>query len=159
MINFYFLIVGNDSNTLIESVLIKDFEEASLKGPTSLCYDKEDNILFISDGGNFMETQLYPLEGSIYAIDLESRIMRPVLDKCLSYPADILYDSKRGYLFIADTFNNCIIRLSQNPVGVYNATIFHQFNGRIGPNALAIDEFGNLYVGRYEFQMVNKIHF
>jgi len=103
-----------------------------------------------------METPLYPLEGSVYAIDLESKIMRPILDKCLSFPADILYDSKRGNIYIADSFNNRVIRLCQNPVGVYNASVFHQFNGRVGPTALSLDELGNLYVGRYEFQMVDK---
>jgi len=94
------------------------------------------------------------LEGSVYLIDLESKIMKVILNKCLSFPADILYDNKRGNLFIADTFNNRIIRLCQNPVGVFNATVFHQFNGRVGPSALAIDDLGNLYVGRYEFQTV-----
>ncbi len=138
-------------------MLVKDYEDQDLKGPTALAYNKEDNILFIGDGRNFMETQLYPLEGSVYVIDLETRIMRPVLDKCLSYPADVLYDNKRGNLFIADTFCNRIIRLCQNPVGVYNASVFHQFNGRVGPTALAIDELGNVYVGRYEFQTVKII--
>lgn len=103
-----------------------------------------------------METPIYPMEGCIYAIDLESKIMRNILKNCLSFPADIFFDNRRGHLFIADTFNNRIIRLCQNPVNVYNATVFHQFNGRVGPTALAMDEIGNLYVGRYEFQMIDN---
>lgn len=136
--------------------MVKDFDDKILKGPTCLAFNKDDNVLFVGDAGNFMETQLYPFEGSVYIVDLESRIMRPILNKCLSYPADVLYDNKRGNLFIADTFNNRVIRLIQNPVGVFNASVFYQFSGRVGPSALAIDDLGNIYVGRYEFQMVIK---
>jgi hypothetical protein len=30
--------------------------------------------------------------------------------------------------------------------------VFHTFNGRVGPTAIAIDEVGNIYVSRFEFQ-------
>lgn len=80
--------------------------------------------------------------------------MRPILHNCLSFPSDVLYDQVKGNVYVAETFANRVIRLTQNPYGVYNASIFYQFNGRLGPTALALDEIGNLYVARYEYPIV-----
>jgi hypothetical protein len=46
---------------------------------------------------------------------------------------------------------NRVLRFVQRPAGVYHSSVFHQFSGRLGPSALAVDADGNLYVARYDF--------
>jgi sugar lactone lactonase YvrE len=124
-----------------------------LRGPTSLVFNKDDNVIYFTDAGNFMNAAVYPTTGSLYMIDLDSKIMRPLLHSCLSHPSDVIYEPINGYVYAADTLANRIIRLTQNPSGVYHSSVFFQFSGRVGPTALAVDESGNLYVARYEFQI------
>ena len=80
-------------------------------------------------------------------------ILRPLLLNCLAYPADLVYDNHRGNLYVIETFANRVLRFIQNPLGVYHATVFFKFSGRVGPTAITIDEFGNIYVARFEFQV------
>lgn len=145
--------IGSDNSIPIENVLVKEYDDIPLLGPTSIAFNKDENVLYITDGGNFMNASIYPSNGSLYIIDLDSNIMRPLLYNCLSFPADVLYDSTRQYVYVAETMANRIIRLVQHPEGVYHSSVFYQFNGRLGPTALALDEFGNLYVARYDFQV------
>jgi hypothetical protein len=57
---------------------------------------------------------------------------------------------------MTETFNNRVIRLTQNPPDIYYASVFHQFSGRLGPTAISMDEIGNIYVARYETQSNEK---
>ncbi len=148
----YFKNLSTESH-IIENILIKDFKDEPLKGPTSLCFNKEDNILYMTDAGNFMSASLYPANGSVFIIDLDSKIMRPIMYNCLSFPADVTYDCIRKVVYVAETFANRVIRLVQNPDGVYHSSVFYQFNGRFGPTAVAVDEHGYVYVARYDFQL------
>lgn len=93
----------------------------------------------------------------MYISEIDSFVLRPLLHNCLSHPSDVLYDSTRGMVYVAETYANRILRLVQNPSGVYHCSVFHQFNGLIGPTSLAMDELGNLYVGRYEYQVIYYI--
>jgi hypothetical protein len=92
-------------------------------------------------------------------VDLDTKMMKPILYKCLSFPADVYLDSYTGDLYIAETFENRILKITQKPYGVYNCSVFHQFNGRLGPVSLAMDEGGYLYVVRYEYISVNFYKF
>ncbi len=137
---------------MIDNILVKEFDEMPLKGPTSLTFNKDEGEIYVTDAGDMLNSSIYPNNGSLFVIDLDSKIIRPILLNCLSFPADVLYDNTRKCLYVAETFTNRIIRLTQNPEGVFHSSVFCQFNGRLGPTALAMDEFGYLYVARYEFQ-------
>ena len=75
---------------------------------------------------------------------------------CLSYPADLIFDENSGYAYLAETFSNRVLRLIQSPSGVYHTSVFHQFYGKVGPTAIAVDALGNIYVARFEFQNSEK---
>lgn len=137
-------------------VLVKEYEGMPLKGPCSICFHKEENSLFVCDAGYFGTTSLNSPSGSLYIIDLDTTITRPLLLNCLAYPADLIFDENTGYAFLVETFTNRVLRLVQSPNGVYHTSIFHQFYGRLGPTAIAIDALGNIYVARYEFQNKEK---
>lgn len=137
-------------------ILVKDYEGNPLKGPISLAMNTDENCLLVCDAGNFGSTSLNRATGSIYIVELDSKIPRPLLMNCLAYPADVIFDNSTGITYLVETFTNRIIRFIQNPPGVYHSSIFHQFNGRLGPTAISIDEMGNIYVARYEFQNAEK---
>lgn len=139
-----------EGNPLIEHVLAKEYDGHPFKGPTSMSYNKEDNLLYFADSGFFENASLAPFDCSIYAIDLETRVLRRVLTN-LSFINDICYDSTRECLYVAETFMNRVLRLKMNNDGVFHTSVFYQFSGRIGPSALTLDENGNLFVARYEF--------
>lgn len=90
--------------------------------------------------------------GSVYLVDLDSKLARPLLLNCLAYPADIVYDENSQITYLVETFTNRVIRLIQSPPGTFHSSIFHQFNGRMGPTAIAVDALGNIYVARYDYQ-------
>ena len=123
-----------------------------MKGPSSIIANKTENFIIFSDSGYLGTTSLNTPNGSVYHIDLNNNIVNPILLNCLAHPSDIVYDEHSGVIYIAETFENRIIRVTQNPSGIFHSSVFHTFNGRIGPTALAIDELGNIYVSRYEFQ-------
>jgi len=133
-------------------ILIKDYEGMPLKGPTSITLQREENCLFVCDSGYFGTTSLNSPSGSLFIVDLDSKICRPILLNCLSYPADLIYDETSGYAYLAETFSNRVLRLTQSTSGVYHTSVFHQFYGRVGPTAIAVDALGNIYVARFEFQ-------
>jgi len=135
-------------------LITKEFDNEEFRELSSLAYNKEDNCIYVCDSGPFGTTSLNKPSGSLYLIEIDSLVMRPLLHNCLSHPSDVIYDSNLGMVYVADTYSNKIIRLSQNPAGTYHASVFHQFNGLIGPTSLAVDDAGNLYVGRFEYQVI-----
>lgn len=57
---------------------------------------------------------------------------------------------------MAETLKNRILRVIVHSSGVYHTSVFHQFSGRLGPTALAMNQRGNLYVARFDFQEASK---
>jgi len=141
------------------NLLFKDYCESPLKGPTSIINIEENeniNYIITSDAGYFGTSSLNNPKGSIFIYDLNNGILRPILLNCLAHPSDIYYDSLNGILYICEMLNNRIIRVIQNPKGIFHSSVFYTFNGKIGPSAITMDEIGNIYVARYEFYDKNK---
>ena len=155
---YYFTDIANSviyckkSNTEKPEVLIRDYEGNPLIGPTSLAYNSEDNSILFCDGGFFESTSLSNPSGSIYHIDIDGHSTIPILEKCLAYPADIIFEGIIGTGYVVETFANRILRITENPQGIFHANVFYVFNGRVGPTSITLDEQGNLYVSRFEYQ-------
>lgn len=148
------IIIIRDEKQLDLEILVKDYENVPFKGPTSLAFNTSENILYFADAGQFGVTNLNKPQGSVFLVELGSyNILRPLLINCLAYPADLVFDNNRGVLYVVETFTNRVLRFIQKPIGVYHASVFHKFSGRVGPTAITIDEFGNIYVARFEFQV------
>lgn len=155
---YYLYSVGNEKKSL---TLVTDYEGQPLIGPNSIALSSEENCLYFTDAGDPNLEQLeietsFPTSfnqprGSLFRIDLETKILKPILYKCLSFPSFVLHDPDNKTIFVADTYSNQVIKLTQKPYGVFNPSVFHQFSGRLGPSALAKD--GNyLYVSRFDYQ-------
>ena len=40
---------------------------------------------------------------------------------------------------MAETFANRILRIKENPQGIFHTSVFYVFNGSVGPTALTLD--------------------
>lgn len=146
----------SDGSHLPEYIIAKEFEGKQFKGPACLAYNKEYNCIYFADSGRFEESTLDPFDISIYSIDLDTRVLKRILTG-LSFVYDICYDNVRECLYISETFMNRIIRLKMNQDGIFHSSVFYQFNGRLGPSAMTIDDKGNLYVSRMEYQIEEEV--
>lgn len=140
------------TNTEETNVLVKDYEGYPLKGPTSLAINNESNSILFCDGGYFEATSLNNPTGSLFSVELDTQNIQPILLNCLSYPSDIFFDNIIGIGYVSETFSNRLLRITENPQGVYHASVFYCFNGRLGPSSVACDDEGNVYVSRFEYQ-------
>ena len=159
---YYFTDIANSviyckrPNSEKPEVIIRDYEGNPLLGPTSLVLNTEDNSLLFCDGGNFESTSLSYPKGGVYHVELESHTTTPIIEKCLAYPADIIYEPIIGTGYVAETFANRILRITENPQGIFHTSVFYVFNGRVGPTAITNDDQGNIYASRFEYQKEDK---
>lgn len=135
---------------LEEKEIAKEFEGIPFKGPNCLSYNENDNCIYFADCGKFEQGSLDPFDNVIYSIDLDTRVLKKILGG-LSYVSDICYDKNTETLYVAETFMNRVIRMKQDEDGIFHTSVFYQFNGRIGPAALTVDEKGHLFVARMEY--------
>lgn len=142
----------NEINSNLDQVLIKEYDNKAFNGITAMTYNQVDNEIYFTDSGKFEYNSLYPQKGSVFLLDLDTKLIKPILFECLSFPADIVYDYIDKSVYVAEMLGNRIIKIKQNNAGIFYSSVFYQFSGRIGPRALTIDEFGNLYCSRYDYQ-------
>lgn len=131
--------------------VIKDFDGNALKGPHSMVLSEKSNILYFTDSGPLGETGLDNAKGSIFAIDLGVSMLKPVIVGKLAYPSGISISKDEQAIFVSETCSNRILRVVNHSSGVFHTSVYHQFQGRFGPTALAMHESGQLYVARFDF--------
>lgn len=138
------------------SPFFKEYCGVSLKGPTSLARSKDDDYIIVADAGQFGSSTINNPSGSIYLYDTSNWILRPLILNTLAYPCDIYYDKEDDIFYICEMLNNRILRLVQNPKGIFHCSVFYTFNGKLGPSAITMDEIGNIYVSRSDFYNEKK---
>lgn len=144
-----------EQSPLIENIIAKEYDGKPFKGPTALAFNKDENVIYFCDSGNFEGASMCPFDCALYSIDLETRVLKQIVNK-LSFISDVCYDSANGCIYLAETFMNRILRLKQNDNGIYVTSVFYQFSGRIGPSALALDDNGYLFVARFEYSPLDE---
>lgn len=136
--------------------IFKDYCGISLKGPTSLVRSKDDDYIIATDAGYFGSSTINNTCGSIYLYDIINNVLKPLILNNLAYPCDIYHDKEEDIFYVCEMMNNRILRLVQNPKGVFHPSVFYTFNGKLGPSAITMDEIGNIYISRSEFFNKNK---
>ena len=147
------------------AVVVKDFERVPLRGPHSLALDPATGALYFTDSGPEGDTGLHNPLGSVFVVSGGGgggeggsgaqpplpRQLRPLALRCLAQPTGIALAPGGAALFVAEAAANRLLRFTQRPPGVWHAAVFHQFSGRLGPSALAVDAARELlYVARPE---------
>lgn len=106
--------------------------------------------LLFSDPGPEGDTGLHAPVGAVYAVNASTRILRRVLTG-LARPTGIALGPGDSCFYVLEAAANRVLRATQKPAGVWTATVFHQFAGRLGPTAVVVDPArGLIYVARPE---------
>ncbi len=105
-----------------------------------MCFNSYDNVIYFVDGLKFENGQCYPSNDSLFCLDLDTKIVKPILSKCLSHCSDICYDNLSKAIYICEPFANRVTKAQIHKSGAIFSSIFHQFSGRLGPTSLAVDE-------------------
>lgn len=140
-------------DALQPGVMVKAYEERSFRGPSSIAFG--DGILYFTDSGPLGETTIEKPHGSVFCIGLSpsgGQILRPLALECLAHPCGLaVCPTDPKIVYLAETMQNRILRLSQRPTNTYHLSVFYQFSGGMGPSCIACDSNGLLYVGHYDF--------
>ena len=136
--------------------IFKDYCGVSLKGPTSLVRSKDDDYIITADAGHFGSSTINNTGGSLYLFDINNNVLKPIILNTLAYPCDIYHDKEDDIFYVCEMLNNRVLRLVQNPNGVFHSSVFYTFNGKLGPSAVTMDEIGNIYVARSDFFNKNR---
>lgn len=120
--------------------VIKDFDGSALKGPNSMVLSEKKNSLFFTDSGPLGESSLENPTGSLFVIDLNVSMLKPIIYGSLAHPSGLAMNDVKNVLYVAETLKNRILRVVLNELGVFHTSVFHQFSGRLGPSAIAIGE-------------------
>lgn len=74
--------------------ILKEFEGNTLLGPSGICHDNKSGNIFFTDGGLLGTTPLEKPNGSIFMVDVEMSLLKPLAIKCLAQPMGIAIDPK-----------------------------------------------------------------
>ena len=111
------------------------------KGLNDLVFDAQGRLYFTDQG----QTGLHDPTGRVYRLDADGRLDR-LLDNVPSPNGIVLSDDGR-FLFVAATRGNAVWRMPLLPDGsVQKAGQFFTSYGPSGPDGLALDEAGHLFV-------------
>lgn len=134
--------------------MVKDFEGEPFLGPHSIALTDDMNLLYFTDCGPWGETSIENPKGSVFLIDLEASLIRPLALNCLAHPTGIALANEEKVLYVCETAKNRILRFIVTDAHLYNYSVFYQFSGRYGPTSMAIHSSGNLYIAHYEFNQI-----
>ena len=86
---------------------------------------EKNNTLFFTDSGPMGETSLENPSGSVFAIDFSVSMLKPVIYNKLAYPCGIALSAEENVLYVAETYENRILRIVCHASRVYHKSVFH----------------------------------
>lgn len=136
------------------TAIVQDYEGHPLLGPSSIAFGR-DGTMYFTDSGPLGESCIDNACGSVFAItrDESGQVLRPLALNCLAHPCGVCVSPHNdNVLYVAETLQNRVLRFTRRPNGAFLCSVMHQFSGRVGPSAIAVDpNSGYLYVARTEF--------
>ena len=135
------------------NVLVKEYEQKSFRGPSSIAFGP-DGAMYFTDSGPLGESTLQTPNGSCFCITMTPKggeqILKPLVLECLAHPCGIAVSADGKNLFVSELLRNRVVRLFEYPSGVWQTSVYFQFSGRVGPSGIACADDGTLYVGMFE---------
>lgn len=123
-------------------VIADRYHEEKFNGPNDLVFDSQGNLYFTDPEGSSAEEPY----GRLYRISSSGEIN--CLASGLAYPNGLVLSHDERCLFVAITRKNRILRYILDPPP-FRSYIFSQLSGGWGPDGMAFDAMGNLYVAHY----------
>jgi sugar lactone lactonase YvrE len=127
---------GDDASM---QIVVAMYEDKEFLGPHSIVYGK-DGSFFFTDSGPFGETGVHNAKGSVYCVTGgASQMLKPLILGSLAYPTGLcLAPAGTGeVLYVCETMANRVLRFVRQATA-WHCSVFHQFSGRIGPQAIAV---------------------
>ena len=125
-----------DLLTVVDRSQIEDF-----KGPNDLVFSSSGDLYFTDQG----QTGMQDASGKVYRLRANGALEK-VLDGIPS-PNGVVLDSKETTIFIAVTRGNCVWRAPMLLDGsVSKVGVFIQMSGGVGPDGMAMDAAGTIWV-------------
>ncbi len=122
-------------------VVADSYRGKKLHGPNDLVFDYDGNLYFTDPHGSSAEDPF----GCIYRIQPDGDMT--CLASGLPFPNGLVAERDGSFLFVAITRKNRILRYVLDPP--VRSYLFSQLNGGWGPDGMALDESGNMYIAQY----------
>src|SRR5918995_6071808 len=126
------------------TILVNEYEGQSLNGANDLVFDN-DGVLYFSDP--WRSSAENPV-GGFYRLFPDGRLEQ--IDHGLAFPNRVALSAAGAAVYLAETYHNRILRYPIESDGaVGRRKDFALLPGGEGPDGMAFDETGNLYVAHY----------
>jgi gluconolactonase len=139
-----------DPRSREQRVVCRAHRGASLRGPNDLCFDRAGNLYFTDPLGSTAEEPT----GRLYRLTPEGHVTLVADD--LAFPNGLCLDADERVLYLAETRRHRVHACGLSASGSITAWRTHaEVEG--GPDGMALDVAGNLYVALYGRSAVGVI--
>jgi gluconolactonase len=130
---------------IISQVVTEDDEGEKLAGPNDITFAEDGGYYFTDPEGSNLENAV----GSVYHVDAGGNVTR--IAAGLAYPNGLVVSEDGRRLYVAETMTRRIHAYALRPDGSSAAARIHAElpEGGVGPDGMALDVEGNLYVAYY----------
>ena len=135
------------------SKVVTECDGKPLKGPNDLCFSGDGSYYFTDPEGSSPENPI----GTVHYVDSGGNVS--TFAQGLQYPNGVAVSEDGRRVYVAETFTRYIHAFALRPDGSAAASRIHAElpEGGLGPDGMALDVEGNLYVAYYDAGVVTVI--